>query len=110
MDAILAGLGAALATGIVSYLIARRKNSGSISTSDAASLWEESNNLRAEYKAQAEANRERAEKLEKQLEKVNSQLQAVLSELTNLKGHNATMMKKVNELKRIINKLRNENR
>ena|ERR1035437_3077957 len=102
MESVLAGLGAALATGIISFLIARRKNSGSISTSDATSLWAESNALRAEYK-------NRAENLEQQLTKVNTQLQTVLGELTKLKGHNTVMMQKVDELKRIINKLRAEN-
>lgn len=92
------------------YLVGRRqaesedrKTSGSISTSDAASLWEESNNLRREYK-------ERAEQLEKQLEEVNNKLQAVMEELGKLRINSATMIEKIAELKAIIADLREENR
>lgn len=92
------------------YLVGRRqaesedrKTSGSISTSDAASLWEESNNLRREYK-------ERAEQLEKQLEEVNNKLQAVMEELGKLRINSATMIEKIAELKSIIADLREENR
>ena len=91
------------------YLISKRTTSGSISTSDAASLWAESNALREEYKAQAKDNADRADKLEKRLEEVNTQLQEVMAQLTALKGDSATMIKKIDELKRIIAKLRKEN-
>lgn len=91
-----------IASAGVTYLIARRNSSGSISTSDAASLWKESNDLRQEY-------RQRAEDLEKQLTEVNSKLQAVMDELGNLKLNSATMIEKIAELKQIITQLREEN-
>lgn len=47
---ILAGFGAALATGVAGYFVARRKNSGSIDTSDAATLWAESQAMRKELR------------------------------------------------------------
>jgi peptidoglycan hydrolase CwlO-like protein len=103
MDIIFTGLAAALVTSLIAYLVARRQHSGSISTSDAASLWAESNALRAEYKY-------RAEKLEAQLEEVNSQLQNVMGELGKLKADSSTMIRKIDELKRIISKLRAENK
>lgn len=84
------------------YLISKRQTSGNITTSAAADLWEESNNLRNEYK-------ERAEKLEAQLEEVNSKLRTVMSQLTVLKGKGDKMIKKIDELKRTIAKLRKEN-
>lgn len=89
-------------SGGVTYLVARRSTSGSISTSDAASLWAESNALRAEYK-------DRAEKLEAQLEEVNSKLQAVMDEMTKLQSKGDKMIMKIDELKQIIAKLRKEN-
>lgn len=89
-------------SGVVSYLIARRNSSGSISTSDAKSLWDESNALRKEY-------RERAEALEKQLEEVNTRLQAVMDELTHLRANSGVMIEKIAELKEIIQQLRDEN-
>lgn len=84
------------------YLINRRATSGNISTSDAASLWKESNELRQEY-------RQRAEDLEKQLTEVNKKLQSVMDELGNLKLNSATMIQKIAELKQIITQLREEN-
>lgn len=87
---------------VVTWAIAKRNSSGSISTSDAASLWAESNNLRQEY-------RDRAEQLEKQLEEVNSKLQTVTEELTHLRTNSTTMIGKIEELKTIIKKLRAEN-
>lgn len=103
MDAILAAIGGALGTGLISYLVVRRKNSGSISTSDAADLWAESNALRKDY-------RDRANQLEEQLEDVNNKLQTVMGELTKLKANSSTMIRKINELKRIISNLRAENK
>lgn len=87
----------------VTFIIAKRNNSGSISTSDAASLWKESNELRQEY-------RERAENLEKQLREVNIKLQSVMDELGNLRINSASMLGKINELKAIITSLREENK
>lgn len=84
------------------YLMNRRQTSGNVSTSDAASLWAESNALRAEYK-------DRAEKLEAQLEEVNSQLQKVLTQLTSLQGKSDRMIAKIDELKKVIATLRTEN-
>lgn len=90
-------------SGVISYFIARRNNSGSISTSDAASLWEESNSLRQEY-------RERAEKLEAQLEEVNTKLQTVTEELSKLRANSSRMIEKIEELKQTIADLTKENR
>lgn len=97
--AVLAGV---IVSGLVTYAVARRNSSGSISTSDAASLWAESNALRAEYK-------DRAEKLEAQLEEVNTKLQSVMDEMTKLQSKGDRMITKIDELKRIIAKLRKEN-
>lgn len=90
-------------SGLVTYVIARRNNSGSISTSDAASLWKESNDLRQEYRL-------RAEKLEARLQEVNDKLQSVMDELGKLRMNSATMITKIAELKRIIEELREENK
>lgn len=92
-----------LASSAVTYLIAKRNTSGSISTSDAASLWKESNDLRQEY-------RKRAEDLEKQLTEVNAKLQSVMDELGKLRMNSATMIEKIAELKATINQLREENK
>lgn len=90
-------------SGIVTYFIARRNNSGSISTSDAASLWKESNDLRQEY-------RSRAESLEAQLTTVNAKLQSVMDELGKLRSSSADMTVKISELQSIIKELQEENK
>ena len=102
IEGIFSGLAGVFITGIVSYFIARRKNSGNISTSDAASLWAESNALRQEY-------RNRAETLEAQLVEVNSKLQTLMAELTKLRADSGIMIEKIEELKKIIVELRAEN-
>lgn len=102
MDAVFAGLGAALVTALVGYFVSRRNNSGSISTSDAAMLWAESNALRSDYK-------DRAEKLEQQLEQVNEQLETVMTQLTTWQSKGDKMAIKIEELKKVINKLRAQN-
>lgn len=85
------------------YLISKRTSSGNISTSDAASLWKEANDLRKEY-------RERAELLEQQLEEVNNKLQAVMDELGKLKANSLGMEQKIEALKKIIAELQTENK
>lgn len=87
---------------VVTWLIARRSTSGSISTSDAASLWAESNALRKEY-------RDRAEQLEAQLQEVNDKLQTMTDELSKLRANSDVMVTKIEELKQIISELRTEN-
>lgn len=79
-----------------------RKNSGTIETSEATQLWEESNRLRKEY-------RDRAERLEEQLKEVNSKLDEMTEKLDKLQNSNTKMSKKIQELKGVINKLRAEN-
>lgn len=79
-----------------------RKTSGDIATSDAASLWAESNALRAEYK-------ERAEKYEIRLQEVNDELAKVTRELTRLRSDSVDMEKKIKKLTGIIEELRKEN-
>lgn len=89
-------------SGMVTWLVARRQNSGSVSTSDAATLWVELNAIKDEYK-------DRSEKYELRLEENNRQLQEVLTQLTSLQGKSDKMGKKIDELKRVIAKLRAEN-
>lgn len=92
-----------IVSSVVTYFVAKRNTSGSISTSDAASLWKESNELRQEY-------RQRAEDLERQLSEVNNKLQSVMDELGKLRINSSTMIEKITELKGIISGLREENK
>lgn len=91
-----------VASGLVTYFIARRNTSGNINTSQAAELWAESNKLRAEYK-------ERAEKLETRLQEVNNQLSEVMGQLAQLRTKDGVNEQRISELERIIKELRAEN-
>lgn len=89
---VLAGI---VITKFVEWLIARRTTSGSISTSDAATLWAESNSLRKEY-------RDRAVALE-------AELKTVMDKLEHLEATNSEQFEEIADLKRIIKRLRAEN-
>lgn len=103
MEALILGVSGAVITGIAGYYAARLKNSGTVDTSDAASLWAESNALRKEYK-------ERAEQLEAQLKDVNTKLQSVMDELAQMKLSNINMAAKIAELERLIEELQRKNK
>jgi uncharacterized coiled-coil protein SlyX len=55
--AVIVALVAAVAGPLGGYIMAARKMSGKIGTSEAASLWEEAGKLRAEYRGEAEGLR-----------------------------------------------------
>lgn len=71
------GIGAAAITAIVSFLIARRTSSGRISTTEAATLWQESQTMRHELRDEVAKWQAKAETLEAKidtLEQENTQL------------------------------------
>lgn len=84
------------------YLVHKRKTSGSIDTTEAATLWVELNAVKDEYK-------QRAEKYESRLEAVNAELDQVMIELTNWQTKGVRMAKRIDDLKRLVARLRKEN-
>lgn len=75
-------LGVAAVTGVVTLLVARRSTSGSISTSDAATLWAESSSIRREL-------RERVAVLEAENTNLRERVQSLESEVLALKREQA---------------------
>jgi uncharacterized membrane protein len=76
----LAGLG-----GAVAYLARRRETTGSIRTSDAAVLWEQSQKMRAELEAQRDkAIEQRDRMIESQSSQVLPVLQLVINSLRQI--------------------------
>ena len=81
MNNFLIPLIAALAAPIVTYLVAARRLSGKIATSEAATLWEEGRLIREEY-------RRRFEDCEKQLKVCRHELQVAVARNTILSREN----------------------
>jgi len=113
---------------LANYLLGRRKanlqekqSSGTITTSEAVDLWQESRALSDAWKDQAKTNLDRAEKAEEQIRKNNEQLFAVNRKLSEVMDEfvkfkhsshkdSEAMQKKVDELKAIIKKLQGQNK
>jgi chromosome segregation ATPase len=92
---------------IFTYLVAARRFSGRISNSDAASLWEESGKLRAEYKEEMNELRlittrlrERVEDLEDKNESLYMENGELRKEVSRLKQENRLLKARIEELER----------
>lgn len=75
-----AGVGA---TALVSWLLGRRRESGSISTSDAATLWAESQAMRRELREEVVARREEVVHLREDLASAKSEVVGLRGELAD---------------------------
>lgn len=67
MTALLAALGAALVGALGSYFVAARKLSGKIATSDASQLWQESKDIRGDYRERLRESHSRVDELERRI-------------------------------------------
>ena len=77
--AVLAVLGTAI-TGVAAWAVARRATSGSVKTSEAESLWAESQAMRKELRDEAAAGRSELTALRAELAGVRVSLEAVRAE------------------------------
>lgn len=78
-----AGVGA---TALVSWLLGRRRESGSISTSDAATLWAETRSLLGDYREENGRLRERVAVLEQGREEDRRRIHELEDEVRHLKS------------------------
>lgn len=74
----------AFITAFGAYLVAIRKLSGRIGTSEAAQLWAEAKDMRAEY-------RKRAEECENQLKALRNEIATVIARNTALRRENSQL-------------------
>ena len=102
-------LAGGIATTVVNLILGNRKqqsvdrqNSGTISTTSAAKLWDESNALRKEYRDAKILSDKRAEKLEDRLEAVNTKLDEALDKIDQLQVINEEQRKEIESLRDII--------
>lgn len=68
------GFAGVLATAAVTYLVARRQHSGSIRTTEAATLWAESAAMRKELHDEVVGLRKRIDDLENEVERLHGLL------------------------------------
>lgn len=71
------GFVTAIVTGLVSWAVAKRRNSGNIATSDAASLWTESTQMRKDLRSEVES-------LRTELREAGIKLDAAIARATDL--------------------------
>jgi septal ring factor EnvC (AmiA/AmiB activator) len=102
--AVVGAIGAGLA-GLVTWLVARRKNSGSVATSDAGQLWEEGKSIRADMRAEIvglrvelAAAREETRNLRVELAASRSETRALRAELVALRARLATSEGRIDQI------------
>lgn len=98
---------------IFAYLIAARRFSGRIASSDAASLWQESSNLRKEYKSEMDELRtivtnlrSRVIDLEDKNEVLYLENGELRAEVSRLRKENSLLKARIEELEREASQLR----
>lgn len=98
MEAFLVGAAAAVITGLVSYLIVRRTNSGNIDTSDAAVLWAESQAMRKELRDEVVSLRTEVTSLKRDLQKAEKDNEISHAKITKLIARVKQLERHVKEL------------
>lgn len=84
--AALLAVAAAMAAAVGTYLVARRQTSGRIDTSDAKTLWEESQQMRAELRAEVLTLRAEASRLRAEVGHLNLEIQGLRDEIRGLQA------------------------
>lgn len=100
--AVIVALVAALGAPVLTYIVAVRKLSGKIATSEAADLWAESGKIRLEYREQIATLTGRCRRLEEQLD-------GLMSNSGALKAQIAEQAQTIGECRMKIAKLELEN-
>ena len=96
----------AAAAPLAAYLLAARRMSGKIATSDASELWAESRSMRDEYRTQLSASSERVKLLEQRIDKLEDTNTGYRHEIEALKGQIATFQLTIKEMETVIFGLR----
>ena len=90
------------------YLLAARRMSGKIATSDATDLWAESKDIRTDYRLRLEESNQRVEALEKRIDKLEDLNTSHRHEIEALKGQIATFQLTIKEMETVIYNLRQD--
>lgn len=87
-------------TAFVGWRIAKRQTSGSVNTSEAASLWAESQAMRQELRAEVVASRNEVSSLRIELAEVRSALTAVRAEADHYRQESQALQARISVLER----------
>lgn len=109
MDPVVGVIIGSIIAALSTYFIAVRKLSGRIATTEAAQLWEESNRIREEYRAQLAISNERVVDLEKRVAGIEAHNYELTVDNLRLRNHNAELEKTVGDLQTRIFALEEEN-
>ena len=95
--AVIASIAVALIAPVGAYLLAARKMSGKIGTSDAGQLWQESKAIREDYRSQLLQSNERALSLEIRMAKAETAN-------SDLRRENDELRRKIDDLESLVKK------
>lgn len=96
----------AVATATGAYLVARRTASGSVNTSDAATLFEESRQIRIELRTEVAVLRERVAVVERENRDLRVQNIEFQSEVNDVRAENEGLKTRVRSLEAEVHELR----
>lgn len=91
-------LGGGALTALVAWLVSRRQHSGRVDTSEAASLWAESQAMRQELRAEVIASRGEVSSLRTELAEVRAALSAVRAEADRYREESAVLRARISAL------------
>lgn len=91
-------LGGGALTALVAWWVAKRQRSGRVDTSEAASLWAESQAMRQELRAEVVASRTEISSLRTELVEVRAALAAVRAEADRYREESATLRARITAL------------
>lgn len=91
-------LGGGALTAFVAWRVSKRQHSGSVDTSEAASLWAESQAMRQELRAEVIASRGELSSLRVELAEVRTQLLAVRAEADHYREEAASLKARITAL------------
>lgn len=104
------GFVAAIITGLVSWAVARRRNSGNIDTSDAASLWTESTQMRKDLRNEVDGLRKELKEAGMKFDAAVLQINGLLREIAfantaiaNAREETRTAREETAQLRAVIN-------
>lgn len=109
MTALLAALGAALVGALGSYFVAARKLSGKIGTSDASQLWQESKDIRGDYRERLRESHSRVDELERRIGRLEGNNDELSRENTTLRLTVARLESEAAAAKERLDRLTAEN-
>jgi predicted RNase H-like nuclease (RuvC/YqgF family) len=108
--AVLAGVVSALISPLIAYVVATRRLSGKVNTSEASELWKESSSIREDYRERLRYSDESIRRLEGRVQNLEASNDELLAEnrqlrlrVDELQKENTELHAQINGIKRKVN-------